>query len=594
MVVLAPLGIASAKDAETVRSALDVQAKRVVVVIPAGRPSLPAEESGFDVRTVGRPRGLRGLRDLARLGMEIKSEVRGAGKTAVLWADGPALAPYEAVIKAGFWAIGVRTLLRVGSGVFAEPERVRFRPGGLCRIVSQNIGAYRATRRVLRRARCDDIPVRCPGTLSRLLYVRTDLAFSYTSEPGGSTSHTEGVIGGLVDNGVEVIVAGPRPVPVFRRPDPGWIRVVPSVRANVHGELVRAPADEAVERELLSLAPESIEAIYTRYSMFNAAAVPLARTRRVPLILEFNCSEAKFDAGGKHMTFERLGLAVEAELCRTASLVVVVSERVAHEVLAMAPFARVLVSPNAVDASAFEVARDVRLSERKRLAVPDNDVLVGFVGRFYVWHGVDTLAEAATRFLNERPSSRLLLIGDGPYRESALRKLAPWGNRVIAPGIAPHDQIPGLMAACDVLVAPHAPIEGFVGSPMKLFEYLASGRAVIASRLEQLAEVIADGETGLLVTPGSVDELVESVITLIDDPELRARLGHAGRQEALAKHTWQARTRAILDAVEGVNIGAVQAESHVASYPELVKPEAWQALGTRWNDRRRGFRYGLG
>jgi glycosyltransferase involved in cell wall biosynthesis len=257
------------------------------------------------------------------------------------------------------------------------------------------------------------------------------------------------------------------------------------------------------------------------------------------------------------MRFERLGLEVEAELCWTASLVVVVSERVADEVRAMAPAARVLVSPNAVDTSAFEVASNVRRSERRRLEVPDNDVLVGFVGRFYVWHGVDILAEAATRFLKERPNARLLLIGDGPCRESALRKLAPWGNRVVAPGMAPHDQIPALMAACDVLVAPHAPIEGFVGSPMKLFEYLASGRAVIASRLEQLAEVLTEGETGLLVTPGDVDELVDAVIRLVDDPELRARLGHAGRQEAFAKHTWQARTRKILDAVEGAGVGVL-------------------------------------
>jgi glycosyltransferase involved in cell wall biosynthesis len=555
-VVLAPFGVANLDDAETVRGAIDVATGRVAFVVPAGRPCLPAEDIGFDVRTVALPRGVRGLLALVRSAFEIRRAVKMTRKTAVLWGDGPALTPYEAALKAGAWALGVRTLRRVHETALTAPEPVRFRPGGFFRIVASNAAAYRATRGIGRRAAGADLPAHCPTPVRRLIYVRTDLAFSYSEEPGGTMSHTEGVVGGLIDNRVAVMAISPRPVPVFRRPSPEWVRVTPYAPENVHPELVRAVADESVERELLSLALEPVDAIYTRYSLFNAAAMSLARERRVPLILEFNCSEAKFNPGGKRLIFERLGAEVEAELCRSASLVLVVSERVADEVRAMAPTARILVSPNAVDAAAFEVTDDVRISERQRLAVPDGDVLVGFVGRFYVWHGLDTLAEAATRFLNERPNSRLLLIGDGPYRESALRTLAPWGDRVIAPGITPHEQIPGLMAACDVLVAPHAPIEGFVGSPMKIFEYLASGRAIIASRLEQLADVITDGETGLLVTPGVVDELADAVIRLVDDPELRARLGHAGREEALAKHTWQARVRTILDAVEGVDHSA--------------------------------------
>ena len=565
-IVLAPFGVLTRGDADELSTALGKAAAHAAVVMPTGRPALAAEDAGLEVWSVTAPHEGRGTLELIRVALKIRRNIRRNGRAAVLWADGPTLLPYTSALKAGAWILGVRSLYRVRGAKLTAPEAIHPRVVTLVRIVRSNAAAYVAARRVPRRASRVDIPNYSEGTIRRIAYLRTDLSFTYSAEPGGSISHTEGVIGGLIDNHVDVVALSPRPLPVLNRPAPEWIPVTPRPRQDVHPELIRAIIDEEVERDLRAIEVKAVDAVYVRYSLFNAAATSLAGDLRVPLVLEFNGSEARFETGGKATTFERLGLRLEAALCRSASLVVVVSERVADEVRAMAPTARILVSPNAVDAAAFEVTDTVRMSERQRLAAADGDVLVGFVGRFYVWHGVDTLAEAATRFLNERPNSRLLLIGDGPYRESALRTLAPWGDRVIAPGIVSHERIPNLMAACDVLVAPHAPIEGFVGSPMKLFEYLASGRAIIASRLEQLADVITDGETGLLVTPGVVDELADAVIRLVDDPELRARLGRAGRQEALAKHTWQARVRMILDTVEGIDIDAAQIDA-----PESVE-----------------------
>lgn len=554
-VVLAPFGVASTADANQLSRAIDARSGPSIVVVPAGRPYLPAESAGMQVRRIGMPRTMRSIYATIVVGCELRRAIKADSRSVVVWANDWSLAPYEALLKSGAWCLGSRSIRRVRNAKLVDAQRLRPSVVVALQILATNAIAYRAMRRTRQRASVRDLPLRNSTPIRRLLYVRTDLAFMYSAVPGGSTSHTEGVVGGLIDNGAEVTVASPRLVPVVNRKPPTWVKITPHPRPNVHVELVRALADEAVERDLLSRSPRGIDAIYARYSLFNAAAMTLARARRLPLILEFNCSEAKFDAGGVGMTFQRRGLEVEAELCRSASLVVVVSNRVADEVRALAPTARVLVAPNAVDVTAFEVGDDMRHAERVRLGVPDDDVLVGFVGRFYVWHGVDTLASAATTFLADRPNSRLLLVGDGPYRERAIRALAPWGERVIAPGIVGHAQIPRVMSACDILAAPHAPIDGFVGSPMKLFEYLASGRAIVASRLEQLAEIITHERTGLLVTPGDVPELSDAIVRLIDDVELRERLGRNGRAEAMAKHTWQARVRTILDAVEGSPLG---------------------------------------
>ncbi len=98
-------------------------------------------------------------------------------------------------------------------------------------------------------------------------------------------------------------------------------------------------------------------------------------------------------------------------------------------------------------------------------------------------------------------------------------------------------------------MSPHIPnADGsrFFGSPTKLFEYMAAGKAIVASDLDQIGEVLADG-AAVLVEPGSVDSLVRALRELAGDPERRATLGRAARERVLARYTWRHHVRAILD-----------------------------------------------
>ena len=111
--------------------------------------------------------------------------------------------------------------------------------------------------------------------------------------------------------------------------------------------------------------------------------------------------------------------------------------------------------------------------------------------------------------------------------------------------VAPH-QVPGLLASMDVAVAPYPKLANFYFSPLKVYEYMAAGLPVVASRIGQLTQVLRHEETGLLCPPGDAAALAAALERLRCDPALRKRLGAAARATALKKHTWDAVARRIL------------------------------------------------
>jgi glycosyltransferase involved in cell wall biosynthesis len=162
------------------------------------------------------------------------------------------------------------------------------------------------------------------------------------------------------------------------------------------------------------------------------------------------------------------------------------------------------------------------------------------------------LAEAI-KLLPQESRVRFLLVGSGVLHSEVERNLreANAEHRVIMTGAVEHERVPALLDACDVLASPHVPLEDgseFFGSPTKLFEYMAMGKGIVASRLGQIGDVLKDEETALLVEPGSARELSEAIMRLADSKTLRERLGAAARREAIAHHTWTHNARRVLDA----------------------------------------------
>ncbi len=413
----------------------------------------------------------------------------------------------------------------------------------------------REVARLTREASAPHAPRVDPG--GRPVYLRTDHAFGLAS--GGSVGHIAGVLNHL-DR-----YAGP---PVFLTSDR-----IPTVRPDV--ETHEIPPGDAF-RDFLELpliaytATFAREAearlggrrpafVYQRYGLDNYAGVLLARRYGVPFVLEFNGSEVWVNRhwGGRPDRYERLATAIERLNLLAADLVVVVSRVLADDLAAQGiPRERILVNPNGVDPVRY--APDVDGGPVRRRHGLEGRVVVGFIGTFGPWHGAEVLAEAFGRLLATRPSARrdlrLLLVGDGARLGAVREAVARLGLEEVCvlTGLVPQADGPAHLAACDVLVAPHVPNPDgsrFFGSPTKLFEYMAMGKGIVASRLEQIGEVLAHDETAWLVPPGDVDALARGIATLVDDAPRRDRLGRAARAAAVARHSWAEHTRRIVEAL---------------------------------------------
>lgn len=184
---------------------------------------------------------------------------------------------------------------------------------------------------------------------------------------------------------------------------------------------------------------------------------------------------------------------------------------------------------------------------RRGLGLTTEPVVI-WVGGFYPWHDLDLLLESFTQVLQKHPSAKLVLVGDGQTRSSIERKVMKNGLRqavIMAGGVA-HSRVPELLSIADVAVVPSAPVtasRGGTGTPLKLFEYMAAGKAIVATALNEAAEVIRDGQTGRLVEAGDVEGFAEAVLTLLNDPVERGRLGQNARRQVVEHYSWQEYTK---------------------------------------------------
>jgi len=196
------------------------------------------------------------------------------------------------------------------------------------------------------------------------------------------------------------------------------------------------------------------------------------------------------------------------------------------------------------------------LAKRRELGLADEDFVIGLSAVLRPEKNHLQLVEAVAALRQRGVRARALMIGDGPQRRAAYDRVESTELRdcVAFTGLVPQEDGPRYLAACDILASPHVPNPDgspFFGSPTKLFEYMAMGRAIVASELGQIGVVLRHGETGWLVPPGDVGALAAGLERLVDDPSLRRRLGGAARQEVATRHTWRAHVERTIEALAG-------------------------------------------
>ena len=376
------------------------------------------------------------------------------------------------------------------------------------------------------------------------------------TQAGGAASHIKGVVEALETLGVEVQIISNDQIAGMDHARDRFTVIPPqssgSTRAlfDIHNNLVftrgAVPLIEHAQPDF----------IYQRYARFSwAGATAAVRTKR-PLFLEYNGSEVWV---GRHWDrvgsldllerYERLNLDAAARIFVVSDV-----ERRNLEARGVAP-EKIVVNPNGVDVERFRPGVG-GVEARRELGLKDDEVVAGFVGTFGPWHGVEKFAEAIKSIPTEM-AVRFLLVGSGSLHTEVEKQLEAEvrSGRVIFTGSVIHERVPALLDASDILVAPHVPLADgseFFGSPTKVFEYMAMGKAIVASRLGQIGEVLTDQETALLVEPGNVRELTAAIVKLIDSDELRARIGSKAREVAEREFTWKHNAQRVLDAYKSL------------------------------------------
>lgn len=445
--------------------------------------------------------------------------------------------------------------------------------------VTSRLAYWRAWWRVRGLEKTSTAKHRRPGSLEKkVLYLDGNLPIGSTV--GGSVGHTRGVIDGLIGSGFEVDYASGKTIPTGRAGARG-LMVPPIDFLALPPELNCYGFNVIFDRSAEAFARKKPYAfIYQRMSVHNFTGAILRRRLAIPLVLEYNGSEA-WTASNWNRRLQRHDMAVRTEQASllNADLVVTVSDALADEVAsAGVPREKILTYPNCIDPEIFDPDRfssEQNLQLRERLKIPADARIATFIGTFGAWHGVDFLARALRRLIDEDRAwvtdSKLhfLLIGDGLKMAEVRAQLGgpPYSDFVTLTGTVPQASAPAYLAASDIFLCPHVPnADGsvFFGSPTKLFEYMAMQRPIIASDLAQIGRVLragyfdAAGPPGRplaeLFVPGDETDFLAALRRVIRDPAAAAATAREARAAALNAFTWRHHATAILSRAESLGI----------------------------------------
>jgi glycosyltransferase involved in cell wall biosynthesis len=235
----------------------------------------------------------------------------------------------------------------------------------------------------------------------------------------------------------------------------------------------------------------------------------------------------------------------ERAVWRAADYVLPVTHVLAgHVARAGVEDSRIVTIPNGVDLERFPQSIDGR-EVKRRLGIEDKLVL-GFTGFVREWHGLDRAVNLLARH-GAQYDLHLLVVGQGPGCDALERQASASGSSssLTITGIVDRSEIARFVAAFDVALQPNV-VE--YASPLKIFEYLAMGKATVAPDLPNIREILTDGVNAALFDPSADQAMERSVLSLCEDPDLRERLGRAGRRLVLDRDlTWDCNARKVVE-----------------------------------------------
>ncbi|MDO8932729.1 MAG: glycosyltransferase, exosortase A system-associated [Rhodocyclaceae bacterium] len=305
---------------------------------------------------------------------------------------------------------------------------------------------------------------------------------------------------------------------------------------------------KATETRLEALARDLRPDILHAHSpVLNAIpAIRVGRRLGIPVVYEIRAFWE--DAAVDHGTTRegslryRLTRALETWALRRVDHAFTICEGLRRDIVGRGiPADKVTVIPNAVDIEAFRLSGEPDAELKSRLSL-DGAVVIGFVGSFYAYEGLDLLLDAATDILARRPELRILLVGGGPQEANLKAQALRLGiaDKVIFTGRVPHGEVSRYYDLIDLLAYPrHSMRLTELVTPLKPLEAMAQGRVFVASDVSGHKELIRDGETGRLFSAGSATALAAVLEEMLDHRDRWPAYRAAGRNFVETVRNWR-------------------------------------------------------
>lgn len=292
--------------------------------------------------------------------------------------------------------------------------------------------------------------------------------------------------------------------------------------------------------------------VWEQHDFFPGPGKKIADKLGVPFVIYVHAPQVWESAkwGVKRPLWGRFLEHLEAKALKKADIVACVSPEVAQKLAAMGVDpGKIMVSPMSVDPYLFKNIGDTS-ALKASLGIGDR-LVIGWTGSFRSFHGLDLLVQAFAKVHAQYPQCCLLLVGDGFERADTERLVQEMGlqDAVVFAGRKSFAEIPACVSLFDIAIVSARTADGFHYSPLKLREYLAAGKATLAPRAGEIPQVFSDGQHLLLYEVGNTEDTAARIMQLVENPQLRQRLGQDGAAYVMSKGTWDYELEKVLTAL---------------------------------------------
>ena len=298
------------------------------------------------------------------------------------------------------------------------------------------------------------------------------------------------------------------------------------------------------------------DVIYARQSGPTFSPAIISKLFRIPYFVEINgliIDEIKITNASKSLALAiYLAKLSERVNYKCAEKIIAVTKGIKEGIkkLYNIPDEKIVVIGNGADTDLFKPSD--QKEARKELKFEQDANYVCFVGNLYPWQGVEYLVQSAPLILKEIPDAKFLIVGDGAIKNDLIKMVKELNleEKFIFTANIPHEEVPKYINASDVCIVPKKPLKSGY-SPLKLYEYMACGKPVVASKISGF-EILEENNAGISAEPENPEKLAKATIKILKNEKLMREMGENGREYVIKNHSWENIARNIVRVCENV------------------------------------------